>query len=53
MREAVEQALAAAQRAKAEAEAAEPDAVDMWDLLDLDESVSGPAWQRFLRGRSH
>jgi hypothetical protein len=38
----------AAAQAKAEAEAAGPDEVDPWDLLDLDPAISGPAWERFM-----
>jgi hypothetical protein len=48
LQQAIEKALADAAKAKAEAEAAGPDAVDFWDLLDLDERVSGPAWARYM-----
>jgi hypothetical protein len=39
--------------ARAQTEAAENETIDPWDLLDLDERVSGPAWERFMRGRPH
>jgi hypothetical protein len=37
-----------AQAARARTEAAADEEVDPWDLLDLDESISGPAWERYL-----
>jgi hypothetical protein len=40
----------AAQAAQARAEAAADEEVDPWDLLDLDESISGPAWKRWMAG---
>jgi hypothetical protein len=44
----IEKALADA--AKAEAEAAAADApADVWDLLDPDPQISGPAWERWKR----